>query len=172
MFALEQVALLQILSFVAGALLVLGIGTFVSKLLQPHRPNIHKTSTYESGEAPAAQAWAPFNSRFYGIALVFVLFEVETILLFPWATVWNNQTLNAATGGLWKYYTALSALLFITLLALGLAYVWRKGYFGNKHHTPPLPTVASTIPPHYYEQVNDQYATSTGNVHNRLHTSC
>ena len=160
MFALEPVAFVEIVAFVVGALLFLGLGDLVSALFRPHRPTAQKTSTYESGEVPTGTAWTYFNSRLYGIALVFVLFEMETVLLFPWATVWNDALLNAETAGWWRYYTALSAVLFIALLALGLLYVWRQGYF-NSIMLPqerPLPTTAATVPHHYYEQVNSRYA--------------
>jgi NADH-quinone oxidoreductase subunit A len=160
MIAAEQAALIEILTFVAGALLFIGIGSFVSTLYRPHRPNVEKLSTYESGETPVASSWGQFNSRFYIIAMVFVLFEIETVLLFPWATIWNHPELNELTGGFWAYYTALSALIFITLLAIGLAYVWSKGHFGHLQPAPLPPSFVSQVPSVHYERNNRRYASS------------
>lgn len=156
----EQAAFLEILTFIAGALLMVGIGSFVSSLLQPYRTNQAKTHTYESGEEAVGSAWGKFNTRFYGMAIVFVLFEVETILLFPWATVWADQELNEATGGLWAHYTAFSALLFITLLAIGLAYAWSQGHFSSLPPNRPPSAYSSPVPTTYYDQLNKRYATA------------
>ena len=167
MLALEQFALVEILSFVAGGVLLVGMGAIVSTLLRPHHPNPTKLSTYESGEVAVGTAWAPFNARLYAVAIVFVLFEVEAVLLFPWATVWNNAALNAATGGLWKYYTAFSAFIFVTLLAIGLAYVWRRGCLQGLQPPPPPSVAAAPVPQHVYEQVNQRYANAGTASQNR-----
>jgi len=165
--AIEQVAFLEILTFIAGALLFIGIGSFVSSLLRPHRPKEEKLRTYESGEESIGSSWGRFNTRFYVIAIVFILFEVETVLLFPWATVWANSALNKATGGLWAHYTAISALIFITLLAVGLAYVWCQGHLAGIQ--PPLPSSSfvSRVPKVLYDRVNSCYASATNK-----NTSC
>jgi len=161
MIAIEQVAFLEILTFIAGALLFVGIGASVSSLLRPKNPNKEKLRTYESGEVSIGSAWGKFNTRFYVIAIVFMLFEVETVLLFPWVTVWANPTLNEATGGLWVNYTAISAILFITFFAIGLAYIWSQGYLAGVQ--PPLPSSSflSKIPKAQYDRVNNQYASTT-----------
>lgn len=164
--AIEQVAFLEILTFIAGAMLMVGVGSFVSSLLRPHRPNSAKTSTYESGEEAVGNSWGQFNARFYGMAIVFVLFEVETILLFPWATVWANSELNEATEGLWARYTAGSAVLFITLLAVGLIYAWSQGHLSGLSPSRPSPSFVSKIPKSYYDQVNERYEVSSlKNIH-------
>ena len=158
MIAIEQVAFLEILTFIAGALLFVGMGSLVGALLRPQRPNKEKLCTYESGEEAVGSAWGKFNTRFYGIAIVFVLFEVETVLLFPWATVWAKHELNEATGGLWASYTALSAVLFITLLAVGLAYAWSQGHLAGIRPPRPSSSFVSKVPQAYYDQVNRRYA--------------
>ncbi|MHA7877848.1 MAG: NADH-quinone oxidoreductase subunit A [Bacteroidota bacterium] len=161
MIATEQIAFLEILYFIAGALLLVGIGALLAFLLRPQRPNTAKLQTYESGEMPTGGAWGKFNTRFYVIAIAFMLFEVETILLFPWATVWAHPALNKATGGLWARYTAMSGTLFIALLALGLAYVWRQGYLLGIPPTPPPANAPANVPKSLYEQVNSRYASAT-----------
>ncbi|MEM9417004.1 MAG: NADH-quinone oxidoreductase subunit A [Bacteroidota bacterium] len=159
--AIEQVAFLEILTFISGVLLFVGMGSWVGAWLRPHRPTPAKTSTYESGEEAVGNAWGKFNARFYGMAIVFVLFEVETILLFPWATVWANRELNEATGGLWARYTAGSAVLFITLLAIGLVYAWRQGHLGGLPAPRPASSWESKVPKTYYDQINERYAVSS-----------
>lgn len=153
--------LFAILTFIAGALLLISIGELISLLRRPKHFYKAQLQTYESGEAPMDSAWKKFNARFYTVALIFLLFEVETVLLWPWATVWADPILNKVSAGFWSKYTALSALLFIILLAIGFAYIWRQGYF--KAMRPPLsPTsFATKIPRAYYEQVNKRYASTT-----------
>lgn len=157
MSALEQIAFVEILSFVFGGMLFVGSGAWVGRLLRPHKPNTDKVRTYESGAAPVENAWKPFNPRFYVIAMAFLLFEVETILLMPWAIVWNEQALNQATAGLWMRYTAMSATLFIALLMLGLLYVWGRGVLAHEH--PPQPTAPGPeVPPEHYRRINELYS--------------
>lgn len=155
---MEQTAFLEILTFIAGALLVTGIGSWMSALLRPQRPNVEKLRTYESGEQPVGNAWKQFNSRFYVIAIVFMLFEVETVLLYPWATVWANPVLKEATGGLWVRYTAASAILFIILLSVGLVYVWGQGHLASIKPVLPSSSFISNVPKECYDQVNSRYA--------------
>jgi NADH-quinone oxidoreductase subunit A len=159
--AIEKVAFLEILTFIVGALLFVGVGSFVGSLFRPQRPNEEKLRTYESGEEPIGSSWGKFNTRFYVIAIVFMLFEVETVLLFPWATVWADPALNEATGGLWANYTAISAFIFITLLAVGLAYVWGQGHLAGIQY-PLLPSsLASKVPKALYDRLNSRYASTT-----------
>ncbi len=159
MIAIEQIALIEILTFVAGAMLFIGVGSWVSALYRPHHPNLEKRSTYESGEEPVGSAWGKLNTRFYTIAMVFVLFELETVLLFPWATIWRHHELNAYTEGLWANYTALSAFFFIILLAVGLVYTWSKGCFTYIRPTVVPPSFSSKVPRIHYERINSRYTT-------------
>lgn len=160
MMGTEQIAFLEILTFIAGALLLVGLGSLVSTLLQPNRPNEAKLYTYESGETPIGSSWGRFNARFYVIAIIFTLFEVETVLLFPWAMVWANPTLNEATEGLWARYTAMSAVLFIVFLGVGLAYMWRQGHFTSIQSAPLPSSFSSKVPRAHYEQINHRYAST------------
>ena len=157
--SIEQTACIEILTFIAGALLFVGVGASVSSLLRP-QPAGSAMPTYEAGEVPMGSAWKRFNARCHVISLVFLLFEVEAVLLFPWATVWASPALNAATGGWWPRYAAVAALLFIALLALGLAYVWRQGHLASIP-PPPAPTFAAKVPPQCYAQVNNRHATKS-----------
>ncbi|MCG8340275.1 MAG: NADH-quinone oxidoreductase subunit A [Cytophagales bacterium] len=156
MITTEYTALKEILLFIVGALVFVGIGSLVSLRLRPHRPNTEKLTTYESGEAPTGSAWGKFNTRFYVIALIFMLFEVEIIFLFPWATVLGKSDLKEATAGQWTWFAFLEALLFILILALGLAYVWVKGHLDWVK--PPIqpPMFSSKVPQTLYKQVNQR----------------
>ena len=86
-------------------------------VLRPSRFSEEKLTTYECGEDPTGNAWIQFNIRFYVVALIFVVFDVEAIFLLPWATVFRELGLLAYVEG----------LVFIAILLVGLAYVWRKG---------------------------------------------
>jgi len=101
---------------IVGAAFV-GVNLVISRLLQPRHPTAVKLSTYECGELPVGQSWVQFNNRFYVIALVFLIFEVEIAFLFPWAVVFKDLGL----------FAFVEALIFIAILLVGLAYVWRKG---------------------------------------------
>ena len=147
-----------ILLFILAAFAFVGGVLFVARLLRPNRPNVEKNSTYESGEEPAGNANVQFNIRFYGVALVFVLFEVELVFLFPWATVFGQARLIRATGGLWGWFALAEAVLFVLMLGLGLAYVWAKGYLDWVKPQPTVPTVETKVPTALYKQVNEKYA--------------
>ncbi|MBI2247118.1 MAG: NADH-quinone oxidoreductase subunit A [Armatimonadetes bacterium] len=86
-------------------------------LLAPRADLPQKTLTYESGVIPFGQAWAQFNVRYYLFALIFVVFDVEVIYLYPWAVVFRR--LSA--------FAFVEMLIFVLILLVGLAYAWRKG---------------------------------------------
>jgi NADH-quinone oxidoreductase subunit A len=156
----EQIAFLEILLFILGALLVVSGGSLVSSWLRPHKPNIEKLSSYESGEEPVGTAWAPFNARFYGIGLIFILFEVETILLFPWAMVWMNPELNQATNGKWALYMAVVGTILILTLAVGLVYAKTQGHLSWIKRPIIHSPLTTPVPKEHYEKINHYYASS------------
>ncbi len=80
------------------------IGLFVAKLLRPHRPNAEKLATYECGEEAVGSSWVQFNPRFYVIALIFIIFDVELAFMFPWAVVFGRRELVEGTNGLWGWF--------------------------------------------------------------------
>src|SRR5690606_41630824 len=77
---------------VIGVLLVAAT-IFLAKVIAPNIPNPIKLSTYECGEETSGMAWTQFNSRFYVIALIFLLFDVVLIFIFPWSSVFGNKEL-------------------------------------------------------------------------------
>ncbi len=89
----------------------------IGRILRPHRPTPEKLSTYECGEEAIGSAWIQFNVRFYIIALIFLIFDVEIAVLFPWAVIFKKVGLLALA----------EVFLFVGILVVGFAYVWVKG---------------------------------------------
>jgi NADH-quinone oxidoreductase subunit A len=88
----------------------------LSRLLAPRKPTREKLRTYESGEEPVGQAWGRYPTHFYIFALLFVVFEVEVIFLFPWAVLYGELG--------WR--GLIEMFVFIAILVGGLVYAWRK----------------------------------------------
>jgi NADH-quinone oxidoreductase subunit A len=91
-------------------------------LLRPHTPNPDKLATYECGEIPVQAAWFNFNPRFYIVALVFLIFDVEVAFTYPVAVVFRRWVARGA-----GTFALGELALFVLILMLGLAYVWRRG---------------------------------------------
>jgi NADH-quinone oxidoreductase subunit A len=145
-----------VLLFIIGGLLFILVTLFVGKILRPNRPNEEKLTTYESGEDPVGSAWGQFNIRFYIIALVFILFEVELIFLFPWATVFGDKELLAETNGVWGWFSLIEIALFVGVLALGLAYVWKKGHLDWVKPKIQKSSFKGAVPKEVYEKLNNR----------------
>jgi NADH-quinone oxidoreductase subunit A len=145
------------LLFALAAFILVAAGLFVGKIIRPDKPNANKLSTYESGEEPIGIVWGSFNVRFYIIALVFLLFEVELLFFFPWAVVFTDKIYNTATNGLWQWFLFAEITIFGSLLALGLFYLWKKGIL-DWQKTPENPkNIASKVPESLYKQFNKKY---------------
>lgn len=142
---------------VIGVLLVAAT-IFLAKVIAPRKPNPIKLSTYECGEEPTGMAWTQFNPRFYIIALIFLLFDVELIFIFPWATVFGNKELIQIDSR-WGWFTLVEMALFIAVLILGLVYVWKRGYLNWIQVTHVVPQVTTNIPLSAYDKLNAQQYT-------------
>ncbi|GAB4405209.1 MAG: hypothetical protein OHK0053_31030 [Microscillaceae bacterium] len=142
--------------FILGGIAFVVLGLWVASFLRPARPNVEKLSAYECGEEAVGPAWGPFHNRYYRVALVFILFEVEIVLLFPWAVVFGQKPLLAATEGYWGQLALLEMFVFVGILALGLAWIWAKGYLDWVKPLVQPPAFESKVPPHLYEQVNER----------------
>lgn len=123
--------------------------------MSPNHPNAEKLSSYECGEEPTGSAWLPFNSRFYVIALVFLLFEVEMVFVFPWATVFGSHEINNADPR-WGMLSLIEMFIFLGVLILGLVYVWCKGDLDWIKPKPITPTTDVKIPTSLYDQLNTE----------------
>jgi NADH-quinone oxidoreductase subunit A len=114
----------NVLVFFGLALLMVGGLLGLGSLLRPHNPEASKLTTYECGEPPTGTAWMNFNIRFYLVALVFVIFDVEIAFIYPVAVVFKEWVNN----GLGLFALA-EIVVFIGILFVGLVYVWAKGDF-------------------------------------------
>ncbi|MFC7215193.1 NADH-quinone oxidoreductase subunit A [Saliphagus sp. GCM10025308] len=95
-----------------------------SYLLRPTVPETSKRATYESGEVPTGGTRIRFNIQYYMVAMLFLVFDIETVLLFPWAVTYADA-LGAEEYGLAS--TLGPMLLFVAILVVGLAWAWRNG---------------------------------------------
>ncbi|MBL7833588.1 MAG: NADH-quinone oxidoreductase subunit A [Cyclobacteriaceae bacterium] len=146
-----------ILIFLIGGLLFLLASFLVARLVRPSRPNDQKLETYESGEQALGTAWAQFNLRFYIVALMFILFEVEIVFLFPWSTVFANKELIRETNGTWGWFSLVEMILFIFILALGLAYAWIHGLLDWVNPVSKTTDISSPVPKDLYTKINEKY---------------
>jgi NADH-quinone oxidoreductase subunit A len=110
-----------ILLMVFGFLIVF-LGSFVSKFIRPKKPSELKSTPYECGEEPVGIAWSAFNVRFYVVGLIFIIFDVESALMFPVATIYRKFN-ELGLGGL----LLVEILLFLIILIVGIIYCWSKG---------------------------------------------
>ena len=107
-----------VLLFLVVGFIFLAFTLVLSRLLQPKgQQGVDKYIPYECGEIPQGSAWIRFNIRFYVVALIFIIFDVEIIFLLPWAVVFKML----------GPFAFIEGLIFIGILVVGLAYVWRKG---------------------------------------------
>jgi NADH-quinone oxidoreductase subunit A len=147
-----------ILLFLIGGACFVMIGLGIASLLRPNRPTPEKLTAYECGEEAVGNAWVHFNPRFYVIALIFVLFDVELAFLFPTATVFGKKEWIAESNGQWGWLALGELVVFIGILALGLAYAWQNGHFDWIKPQPVLPVSKSKIPVDLYASINEKYA--------------
>ncbi len=107
----------KVFVFLLIAIVFVIIALIAAKLIRPARPTHEKMLTYECGENPIGTPWVKFNIRFYVVALIFLIFDVEVVLLIPWALVYKGFGLGGFLVG----------AIFLFMLGLGMAYEWRKG---------------------------------------------
>jgi len=108
---------------VIGLLIPLGM-MGVSWLLRPSVPEQGKQATYESGEIPTGNTRIRFNIQYYMVALLFVIFDIETVLIFPWTVIYRDAVTNPQIG---LVSALLPMLVFIGVLVVGLVWAWRNG---------------------------------------------
>ena len=105
-----------------GLFLIMGVVVplvplILSRFVAPRKPNPIKSSTYECGMETVGDSWVQFRAQYYIFALVFLVFDVETVFLFPWALALDRLPL----------FAVLEGILFVLILIVGLVYAWRKG---------------------------------------------
>ena len=114
--------LMPVVILMAIALIFFFGAHYLSLLLSTKKPSRLKQTPYECGEEPVGTAWSAFNVRFYVVGLIFIIFDVESVLMFPVASVFH-EFVEAGNGA----YVLLDFLGFIAILTTGIAYCWKKG---------------------------------------------
>lgn len=109
--------LVLVVSFLLiGVLLPIATVSIVGRFLRPNNPTQAKLTTYESGIEPFHDANVRFHVRYYIFAILFVIFDVETVFLYPWAVAYEDLGIIAL----------IEMLIFVVMLLIGLAYAWKK----------------------------------------------
>ncbi|MGQ9768100.1 MAG: NADH-quinone oxidoreductase subunit A [Anaerolineae bacterium] len=111
---LAQYAFIGVFAIICFALPIIGL--VIAWLLRPKKPNPVKNATYECGMETIGDTWVQFKAQYYLYALIFVVFDVEAIFIFPWAVAYNKLGL----------YALVEMSLFVGILLGGLLYAWRK----------------------------------------------
>ena len=111
----------NVLVFTIVAVAFVGVNLFLGRLLRPNNPQSRKLASYECGEPSVGMAWMNFNLRFYIVALIFIIFEVEIALMFPVAAVFRQWTQRGDGLIAWT-----EIFVFVGILFLGLLYAWVK----------------------------------------------
>ena len=99
-----------------GAAFIL-VNLLVGALVRPMKPDVEKGSVYECGEPTVGTSWIQFDLRLYVVALLFVIFDVETVFMFPWVVIFDKLLL----------FGLIEMLIFIFILVVGYYYAWQKG---------------------------------------------
>jgi NADH-quinone oxidoreductase subunit A len=113
----SSIGYIPVFIFIVAAVLFGAVTLFISYFVQSRVFNKVKLAPYECGSDPISDARIPFPMRYYIIAVLFVIFDIEIIFLYPWAVAFDNIGLIGL----------ISMIIFITLFVLGFAYAWRKG---------------------------------------------
>ncbi len=117
----EQYGTLAILVVVAAALYV--VIMLVNRLMRPTMPHPEKLTTYECGVDAVGTDWSQMNIRYYVFAFLFVIFDVESVFIFPWAVILGSLD---ASSPISQTFVLAEMFIFIAILAVGLVYAWRK----------------------------------------------
>jgi NADH-quinone oxidoreductase subunit A len=115
-FNLYQNNYLIVVVFLLLGILLPVVALTAGRLLRPNKPTQEKQRTYESGMEPFHDARVQFHARYYIFALMFVIFDVETVFLYPWAVAYDNLGI----------FALIEMLIFVVMLLIGLIYAWKK----------------------------------------------
>ena len=113
---------ITVAAFIAFGFLLVGLAIWAGGLLRPNKPNRIKSETYECGIDPVGGGWSQTHIRYYIFALLFLIFDVEAVFIFPWA-VNLERFADAGMGA----FILVEMVIFIAILVLGLVYALRKG---------------------------------------------
>ncbi len=121
----------KIFIFILVGIVFVGIAIIMAYLVRPKRPTAEKQTTYECGENPIGSSWQKFNIRFYVVALIFLIFDVEVVMLFPWAINYRD----------YGFYGFAVGAIFLIVLFIGMIYEWRKGDLEWERSEPIIPNL-------------------------------
>ncbi|MEK7705313.1 MAG: NADH-quinone oxidoreductase subunit A [Myxococcota bacterium] len=108
--------------------MAIGLGAFIlllSAYLGPRRPSMVKGQIFETGNPPSGDARQRFNVKFFLVAILFLVFDIEAVFIYPWAVVFSDST--RGVGGLSPVVLGIDMLVFVGIILVALAYAWRKG---------------------------------------------
>ncbi len=125
----------QIFVFMLVAVAFVAIAFIVALFIAPKKPSYSKESTYECGEDTEGDTWVRFNVRYYVVALIFIIFDVEVVFLFPWAVVFKELGL----------FAFIEMAVFLLILILGFIYVLAKGDLQWDKPRPVIPELKRQI---------------------------
>lgn len=145
----------KILIFIITGVLFVLFGYVLNYFLRKDKPNDLKNTPYECGEVAIGEARLPFNMRFYIMAMVFLLFEVEIVFIFPWALVFAKKEIIEQIPN-WGWFSLTEMIVFIGILLLGLAYIWRMGDINWAPKPLKLEGIRAKVPLYFYEKLNIQ----------------
>ena len=111
------------------ALIIPFVILFIVKQITPRNPARFKNTTYEGGKDPIGEAQVRFNVSYYLLAIVFVLFDVEVLFLYPWAVCYKNSVVLEAIPGFQLAAVGAMTIFLIIALVIGDIYAWKKGAF-------------------------------------------
>lgn len=155
----------KVLIYLIVGILFCSLGIFMSYTLTIKRSKINikkepqkqaQLAIYECGEESKGDAWIQFNPRFYAMGLIFIIFDIEILLLFPWSLSFESFE-DKTPSSLWLVLCYTEGLLFIFILALGLAYIWYRedvNWIRPKTQALNIPT---QIPLEEYEKFNQRF---------------
>lgn len=117
----------------AGLAILLSLGfcvllVLVAMLLGPHRPTAEKLSPFECGQEPIGSPRARFSAKFYHVAILFLVFDIESAFMYPWVVTYREFSRTAA--GTMSLFGFMEMLIFVAVLVVALTYVWRKKAIG------------------------------------------
>ena len=125
----------QIFIFILVAVGFVGLAYIVALIIAPKKPSKSKDSTYECGEDTIGKTWIRFNIRYYVIALIFIIFDVEVVFLFPWAVIYKDLGL----------FAFLEMAVFLIILIVGYVYVYANGDLNWDKPNPVIPKLEREI---------------------------
>ena len=104
--------------FLVVGLMIPAVPMLLSRIVAPSKPSLEKNAIYECGVKSTGDSWMQFNIQYYLYAIIFIVFEVEVLYLFPWAVLFKTLGI----------FGIIEMGIFVGILSLGLVYAWKKGF--------------------------------------------